>query len=126
MPISRHYDENLGILFVTVSGEVSEEEFLAHAREQANDDSIPTGTWELHDFRELKSTFSRETLAHIATIFLDTDQDPESSRVAVVVSGDLGFGSGRQYQTFRNLDSPVELRIFKDMSEARAWLEMPG
>jgi tetrahydromethanopterin S-methyltransferase subunit E len=45
----------------------------------------------------------------------------ERSRVAMVATTDVHYGLSRMYQAFRS-DSPLDLRVFRDMREARTWL----
>jgi len=41
-----------------------------------------------------------------------------------VASNDVAYGLSRMYQAFRS-ESPLELRVFREMDEAREWLGLP-
>jgi hypothetical protein len=122
MPIEHRYDPALRTLFVDVSGEVSETELVDTARKLAGDSSIPPGRRELVDLSRIEnSDVTSATLRLVAHIYAESDQQPEDSRVAIVAPGDLYYGLSRMYEAFRR-SSPVEIRVFRELGEARAFL----
>ena len=71
----------------------------------------------------------------ISVLDLNSDQLKElasqsifsaKSRRAFVVSSDLHFGMGRMFAAYREIAEGQNVRIFRDMSEALSWLELPA
>ena len=127
MPFTHRYDPETRVLYLTASGPITDEEAVAYAQKVAADGSIPAGRSELADFSQANLTsLSAEALRRVAGVFQRHDVDAASSRVALVVSGDLGFGLARMYQAFRS-ESAIQLRVFRDVAAAREWLGLgPG
>jgi hypothetical protein len=122
MPVSHRYDPALNTLFFEFSGEVREAELLEVAAKLASDPAIPPGHRELVDLTRLEDTdVTAGALRRVAQIYADTDERPEDSRVAIVAPRDLFFGLSRMYEVYRD-GSPLRLRIFRTLPEARAWL----
>jgi hypothetical protein len=122
MPIEHRYDPALRTLFLDFSGEVSEGELVEVASKLASDPSIPPGHRELVDLSGIRDTdVTTAALRRVARIYAETDKRPEDSRVAIVAPADLFFGLSRMYEAFRG-DSPLEIRVFRALGEARAWL----
>jgi hypothetical protein len=122
MPVEHRYDAALRTLFVTFTGEVSETELLDTARKLSADPSIPPGRRELVDLSRIEnSDVTSAALRRVAHIYSETDKQPEDSQVAIVAPGDLYYGLSRMYEAFRR-SSPVEIRVFRELAEARSWL----
>ena len=125
MAFTHSYDPDTKVLYLKASGAITDEEAISYAQKLAADASIPPGRAELADFSEANlAALSAEALRRIASVFQRHDLDPGSSRVALVVSGDLGFGLARMYQAFRS-ESAIQLRVFRDVAAARKWLGLP-
>lgn len=122
MTIRERFDSDRGILFVTFEDGVTEHELESFALALASDARIPPGHDELFDLRQVRGTAVQgATLQRIAEVFRRFDVSPEKSRVAIVASADVAYGLSRVYQAYRS-DSPLDLRVYRDMSEARRWL----
>jgi hypothetical protein len=122
VPFTHYYDPDTSVLYLKASGAITDEEAISYAQKVAADASIPSGRLELADFSEANlAALSAEALRRVASVFQRHDVDPGNSRVALVVSGDLGFGLARMYQAFRS-ESAIELRVFRDLASAREWL----
>ena len=122
MPIEHRYDPALRTLFLEFSGEVSEIELLDVARKLASDPSIPPGHRELVDLSGVLVTdVTSLALRRVAQIYAEADKRPEDSRVAIVAPADLFYGLSRMYEAFRE-PSPLEIQVFRELREARAWL----
>jgi hypothetical protein len=122
MPITHRYDPALRTLFIEFSGEVSETELVDTARKLASDPTIPPGHRELVDLTGIHQTdVTATTLRRVAQIYAERDKRPEDSRVAIVASTDLFYGLSRMYEAFRE-PSALQIRVFRELGEARAWL----
>jgi hypothetical protein len=126
MPVRDRYDPEHEVLLLEIDGKVRDEDLVAYAQRAAGNPAIPPGHDELVDLRGVESEdgVQSHTLRRIASLFSDADRGPERSRVALVASADVAYGLSRMYQAFR-ADSPLDLRVFREMSEARAWLGLP-
>jgi hypothetical protein len=126
VPISHRWDARLRTLFVEVSGLVTEAELVDAARKLTADPSLPPGRRELVDLGGAEpSAITPPVLKRVAAIFTASDEKPAESRVAFYAPGDLFFGLSRMYEAYRSA-SGVQMRIFRDLREARAWLGIEG
>lgn len=126
MPIEHRVDAEANLLVVVASGPVADEDLLKYARRIAEDVSISAGHDELIDLRgvEAGGEVTSPTLRRVASMFSAIDRTPERSRVALVANSDVAYGLSRMYQAFRS-ESPLDLRVFREMPEAREWLGLP-
>lgn len=120
MGIQYRYDEVQRLLHTVVSGQVTDEELLSYAAE-INGKGFPTPRLELFDCREATTgALTPDGLRRVAATF-GASEASEPVRAALVAPEDAAFGLSRMYQAYR-MDSDVELSVFRDTSEARAWL----
>lgn len=118
--IQYRYDEAQRLLHTVVSGEITDEELLSYAAE-INGRGFPTPRLELFDCREATTRgLTPGGLRRVAATF-GASEASEPVRAALVAPEDAAFGLSRMYQAYR-MDSDVELSVFRDASEARAWL----
>ncbi len=68
---------------------------------------------------------SADGMRDLAALAAGMDHPSQASRFAIVAPGDLAFGLGRMYSTYRELDprSTKAVRVFRTMDEALAWLD---
>ena len=59
-------------------------------------------------------------------VAMDQDQSDQLGdyKLAIVTGADVVFGTARMYQTMTD-DQLDRVQVFRDMDEARAWLELP-
>jgi hypothetical protein len=120
--IHDRFDAERNVLFVSFEGLISDEDLVKYAQRIATSPAIPPGHGELVDLRRVEvGEVHSHTLRRIAELFAGADRTPERSRVAIVASDDVAYGLSRMYQAFRS-ESPLDLRVFRAMNEARAWL----
>lgn len=122
MAVTFEWDTERRLLRTVVSGRLSEEEMLDYIREvwkrpdRADFDEIA-------DYRELDvSGISLSMLLKATQLSTELNRERKIYRVAFVVSGQLGFGIGRQYETFREA-TPTITRMFQSIEEAEKWLQ---
>lgn len=107
-------------IWVQGVGEMTDElvvtffEFLLH-----HPDWRP-GLNELVDFREASGRNLTPSAIRLVAHF--SRKESEFKRTAIVAAGQLSFGLLRMYMTYAD-ESPEEIRVFEEMSEALAWLE---
>jgi len=68
---------------------------------------------------------SADGMRDLAALAAGMDHPVQPSRFAIVAPGDLAFGLGRMYSTYRELEprSTKAVRVFRTMDEALAWLD---
>jgi len=126
VPVRDRFDADANLLVVTLEGAIGDEDLLKYARRVVESAEIPAGHDELIDLRGMEAGGQITTpgLRRVAALFARVDRTPDQTRVAFVASSDVGYGLARMYQAFRS-ESPLDLRVFRSMREARAWLELP-
>jgi len=126
MAVRDHFDPEANLLWVTFEGTLGDDDLLKYAHHALESGEVPAGHDELIDLRGVEDGggISTHVLRRIADMFTRSDTMPERSRVAMVATTDVHYGLSRMYQAFRS-DSPLDLRVFRDMGEARAWLGLP-
>ncbi len=121
MPISFHYDRGKKILYGTMTGRITEDEFQASLQEILQSDQFPPDTRTLWDLRELDfstiDSLMEKRLINIRRKYPERGR----ARLAFIVAGDLAFGMGRMYEILSE-DLPQEIKIFKKYSEGENWL----
>lgn len=123
MPARDHFDAERNLLLVVFDGTIADEDLLKYARQAIETSRSSGGHDELIDLRAIEDAGQIEsrTLRRVADLFTSSDRTPEQSRVAIVATSDVQYGLARMYQAFRS-ESPLDLRVFREMEEARAWL----
>ena len=117
MPVSHKIDVVKGVVFTTWSGDVTLEEARSHLQQLRNHADFLPSMSQLSDAREVTSTVSAEGIRELAS----TTPFGEGSRRAIVVSSDVVFGVSRMYE-LRQLEGGADVKLFRDIGEARAWL----
>jgi hypothetical protein len=122
MSVHDFFDAERNLLIVTLDGPLQDEDLLKYARRVTESSDIPAGHDELIDLRTAEEPqVSSHTLRRVADMFARTDRTPDRTRVALVAESDVAYGLSRMYQAFRS-ESPLDLRVFRQMAEARVWL----
>jgi len=121
MPISFHYDRGKKIIYGTMTGQITEDEFQASLQEILQSEHFPPETRTLWDLRELDfstiDTLLEKRLINIRRKYPERGR----ARIAFIVASDLGFGMGRMYEILSE-DLPQTIRTFRNYSEGEDWL----
>lgn len=125
MPIDYSIDEELGVVFTTASGVLTENELLEHKRKIISDSKFRPGLVELSDVRSISDL---DISASGLEKFVAQDEaDAErlkGFKLAIVVSGALEYGMGAMYEMM-SLENNKDVRLFRDMRLAKDWLQIP-
>ena len=130
MPIEYQIDPSHRRVVARGTGTVTEQDIFAYQREVwsrpevAGFDQIVDMSAAEHIDAPVPSADGMRDLAALAA---GMDDPGQPSRFAIVAPGDLAFGLGRMYSTYRELDprSTKAVRVFRTMDEALAWLDAP-
>ncbi len=127
MAITYRIDFERRIVLAAVSGTLAEDQILAYQAEVWTRVDV-TGFDELIDMSAVVSIEGPVPIADrirdIAGAAAASDPLKGTSKFAIVAPGDLAFGLGRMYATFRELDSRTTrtVRVFREMGDALQWL----
>ena len=125
MGIAHHIDVDRGVIFIKVDGELRDESVGWWSDAILEDPNYRPGMDRLADYSGLtKLSVTTEGLRRLATAARGFDPLRWGDRLAIVVSGDVGLGVARQYQAMR-MESPYEIRLFRNVEEAKEWLAIP-
>ena len=120
MPVTSQIDSSLGVVFSTCQGVVTQEDILAQIEMFNTDPAFQPSFDHLVDMRgTTRLDVSGEGIRLVSTHSVFNEK---SHRALVAVKDDI-FGMARMYQLFREWsEKPDQVRIFRDMEEARRWL----
>ena len=126
MPIKYFIDKDMGVVFTTASDVLTENELFEHKRKLISDPNFKPGFVELSDVRFI--TDLKISPSSIEAFVAQDESDAErlkDFKLAIVVSGALEFGMGAMYEMMSRENS-TNVRIFRDLGQAREWLEIPN
>lgn len=125
MPVAWSYDAAHGVLMVRMHGEVTDDDILGYAGHATHGLELPGKYHELIDLRDITvPRASTQSVRRVARMFEDAERDPVGVKIAFVATSDAAYGLARMYQALRD-SSPVQMRVFREMAQARAWLGLP-
>lgn len=121
MPADFFIDTQREIVFSKATGVLSAADVYDHMdRLKSSPDFRPEFN-QLFDFRSVtKALLPHDEVRALAKQAIFSPR----SRRAFVVSGDLNFGIGRVFGTYRELEGETGIVIFKEIREALAWLAL--
>ncbi len=124
MPLSYKIED--GIVYLTVTGKVGIHEHNAFTETWSSDPDLPDPVRILRDSRNELDVSSSDVRQRIG--FAETMPLPDQFRVAILVDREVTYGMSRMYQSLRpeELESKMEMKIFRNLDEAREWLMQPS
>lgn len=123
MAISTTIDLETGIRMHTVTGQPQRNELFDMLRNLYSRPDFDPNRDVLWDMREADLTaFSTEDIQAIRDLAGRHWGAGGASRAALVVSTDVDFGLTRMYEMLMSASSTNEVRVFRDIDEAREWL----
>jgi hypothetical protein len=114
-------DAEAGIVHTTVSGEIGASDIIAALEELFRHPDYRPGLIGLADLRSYTWRSEMSDIRRVAQFMIANGKKIGRSRTAIVVSSDYSYGMSRMYEAFAAA-SPIEVKIFRDMDEAVAWL----
>ena len=118
MPIQYRIDPDREIVFMTAEGSLTDADLEKLRASMQSDPDFHPNLNQLGDFRA--TDFSGLTATGVRAL-AERISDSDQSQRAIIVSTDLAFGMSRMYQILTD-ENPAKVMVFKDMTEARAWL----
>ncbi len=125
MPFILKSDDTIGCIFIKWRGTFSAEEGFAQYREVGQLAGYQQGAHLFHDARLVDFNVPDSEIRKVAQPPPPQANSNVVRKVATLVSSDLGFGMMRVLSAIRERHG-LELRVFRDLEEAKAWLGLPA
>ena len=125
MPLRIAFDTTSHGIEVEVAGPIDEADALAQVRRTLQDPRFPAVKWILADARQRESAASPELVAAVVAQLREHAERLPRARCALVAEGAATFGMQRMF-SIRSESIPFEVRAFRDIDDARAWLRGDG
>lgn len=119
MPINYSIDKDLGVVFSSWHGVVADSEVIEFSRKLYNDPEFHPDFRNLADLRQLTGD---KMTGHSVRAIAASSRFSVKARRAIVVSRDLEYGFSRMYQTEAEFHRGAAPQVFRNLSEALAWL----
>jgi hypothetical protein len=122
MPLEYRIEVSLRTVFTTPFGAITDPDLREHVENLRNHPEFESDFNQLFDARDVTSVeLSGACVREIATARLFG----EGSLRAFVVTADVAFGMARMFEMLRG-DALDEIRVFRNIDDARAWLGLPA
>ena len=119
MPVSYRIDSDTGIIVTVGEGPVTDEDLLAHVQSLA-EDTAAAGLDELVRVRVDEILVSADGVRRAGSFMRERGRNAPH-KLAIVAPSVAAFGMARLYEAYREHPG-VEIRVFHEELEARAWL----
>ena len=124
-PIETSTDCPKDLTIHTVKGDVNAEEIIQRIKEYNTGEVTLRVIWDYSD--AIIEDSSNEKLRSVLAAAGKYNEARKGGKAALVSSGDLLFGLERMYETLSEIrNSPVEHRAFRNMEDAKEWIEKPS
>jgi hypothetical protein len=121
MPVTYRIDTEKQIIRITVKGQPLPGEHAAVTQQWLNDPDYVPGMSILLDNRGREEPSDRARVEKLASETRSSPFAVPGIRVAIVVASDAEYGMSRMYGSLAE-ESGLEIRTFRDIDEAEAWL----
>ncbi|MEM7515677.1 MAG: hypothetical protein AAF368_01955 [Planctomycetota bacterium] len=124
MPYRYTIDADRQVIFEKAFGALRDGELASLVRSKLEDPEFRPEFNVLCDFNEADmAAVSSEEIREVAELFRTDSERFAGGRWAIAVSSDLNFGLAQMFTKLAEF-LPVEVRAFRDVTEAGAWLEL--
>lgn len=123
MPISYSIDPGLRLLKMRLTGEVSVPDLRRTMKSIMAD---PRFTAELRVLGDVRGIDARFTSSDLVQYQAWRKTLPRFGRMAIVTSNEYEYGMARMFEQATGAVGGTAFRVFRDMQEARAWLDLPA
>ncbi len=119
MPVSYRVDPARKVVYTTFEGDVTDQQFVRHAREIGRDPEIDGSFVELihADTSSMKGVTGSGVRETADALKLST----AIRKIGIVASQDVEFGLARMVVLLTG-ESPIEIQVFRAEADARSWL----
>lgn len=118
MPADYRIDAQRRLISSAGRGAVTDDDLRGHQARLRSDPAFDPSYDQLWDFSQVtRIEVTSEALRELA----GSRSFKAGARRAMVTPSDVGFGLARMFQILHD-EAPEELRVFRDLGEARSWL----
>ena len=118
MPITQRIDHDRKIIFITIEGDVSDDDIITHQKNSRDDPELDPSYGQLIDLTNIRKL---EITAQGVQQFTSTEFSTERSRRAFVAPNDVSYGFARMFQMMRD-STEEQTEVFRDFDEAVQWI----
>jgi hypothetical protein len=120
-------DGETGARMHVISGELTAEDLIRTLSDVYASSDYDPGANSLWDLRGVESHhLGKDDLRRIAELVTEHRQLPPGMCAALVVGSNLDFGLARMLEQMLIASTEVEVMVFRDIIEAKAWLKVVG
>jgi hypothetical protein len=122
MPVSKKIEKEKDLTVFVATGELTFADQIAAFKEFYEGDPTKNELW---DMRAITGNrISSDELRQVTFFTKQYSHKRTGGKTAMVMNSDLDYGLGRMSETFAETeDLPWEIRIFRSMDEALAWMD---
>lgn len=126
MSVEYKYDEEKKFLYSRFYGVLTDEDLRSQAQAVADDPRIQPGVREIVDLRGVDSVeASNDSIGVIINIDMEHSEKLAGQKTAIVAPRELLYGLSKIYEVLYELSqAPADIKVFRDISAARKWLEL--
>ena len=126
MPVKTLFDQENNLVRITYTGEMSPADVLQSSLQMQQHPEYRPGMHSLSDFSNMTFVDIDFDEVHKYSAHLsDIEQVRGNVRWAMISSNSVNFGILRMFEML-NDNSPIEMRVFDNGADARAWLSEPA
>ncbi len=119
MPVSYRIDPAQKVVYTAFEGEVTDQEFVRHARKLGSDPEIDGSFVEL--IRADTSSMVGVTGSGLREIADALKVSTAVRKIGIVASREVEFGLARMVESLAH-GSPIEIQVFRELADASSWL----
>jgi hypothetical protein len=124
MPLKFEIDPQANLITVTGTGRLTYHDFKAGFEERLGHPQYKPGMDILYDLQAASIDITLQEIKQGTAFFKNRQQERGAGfRFAIVVSTVGTYGISHLYQAYAE-ELPEEIRVFRDMAEAKQWLGM--
>jgi len=129
MSIHHDINDDSKVILTTVMGAATDIEFIHAIKKYQNDYKGKAKYFrysEIVDFSDVTNMeITMKGIMTLSTIAPGSDQTGEKTKLALIVSSNLGYGLARMYTAYRSCQPKAnkEVRVFINREEACAWID---
>jgi hypothetical protein len=124
MPIETTIDSDSGLRVHVGTGVVTPDELMGELRSAYERPDYRPDAGSLCDLRDAEpGSFTGAAVKQVVDMVLAHRGAPPGVKTAIVVGRDLVYGLARMFEQQLEAKSPADVMVFRDIDEARAWLD---